>query len=851
MIASGDLTSMKSLTRQFLISIGLTTLSLTVLATAIAALIFQSELAQRQVAFLGDYVRERSLNLDRRFAALTALQVAAAKELERRTLALEPGEAERLADQYFPLRSDGTRRSRPEYFDGIRRADGGFIYGMGAFIGQAQSTPPVELAALTASFSVVSDLGQAAGADLDNFYFFTPATRLVMFGPKRPDRLMFYRETAPADLDVGGEEMTLITLPANNPNAETRCTSLQRLVQESDLTLRLGSACVTPAYVEGRFVGAFGSSIELTGLFKSAVRETLPGATAMIMTRGGEIIADEAFGLGPPASERQFEALEEATGTRAIAATIKASPNRFGVIDSPDGSAIVAFGRLNMADWTLLLVYPKRALMISAARSAAWVLLLGVIASVLQALLMIYLAKRHITGPVRRLADSCDPDLEPPAQAQLAADEARQDEIGLLARALANERAKAEVARATLEDRVRERTVELEQANAEKSRFLANMSHELRTPLNGVIAISQALKARQVDPRDQELAELIVSSGRLLERVLTDILDFSSMEAGRVSLAREAFDMETLVDRIAALHKASAEEKGLSLDWSVLPLARGAYLGDAVRLTQVLSNLLSNAVKFTQSGGVSLNVEARGASVQFTVSDTGIGFDEAVRDRLFRRFEQADDSISRRFGGTGLGLAISRSLVELMGGEIKVTSTPGKGSVFTIALDLPRATSSSLGEEVPREAKAAGPLGPLRILLAEDHPTNQKVVQLILGSVGLTPVVVEDGQAALNALETADFDVVLMDMQMPVLDGLSATAELRRREAARGRPRTPVIMLTANALEEHVQAGQAAGGDWHLSKPIRAEDLLGAIAVVIGEADDPQDIEILQNKAGA
>ncbi|MFT4935025.1 MAG: signal transduction histidine kinase/CheY-like chemotaxis protein [Pseudoalteromonas distincta] len=842
---------MKSLTRQFLVSIALTTLSLTVLAAAIAALIFQSELAQRQVAFLGDYVRERSLNLDRRFAALTTLQLAAAKELERRALALEPVEAERLADQYFPLRPDGTRRSRPEYYDGVRRPDGGFVYGMGAFIAQAEATPPEELAALAASFSVVSDLGQAAGADLDNFYFFTPATRLVMFGPKRPDRLMFYREQAPADLDVSGEEMTLISLPANNPNGETRCTSLQRLVQEADLQLRLGSACLTPAYIDGRFVGAFGSSIELSGLFLSAVRETLPGATAMIMTRDGEIIADEAFGLGNTTSESQVKALEEQTGTGAIAEAIRTHPDRFGVLDSPDGTSIIAFGRLNMADWNLLLVYPKRALMISAARSASWVLLLGGIAAVLQALLMIYLARRHITGPVRRLADSCDPDLAPPTLSRLAADEARQDEIGLLARALARERAKAESARASLEDRVRERTAELEQANAEKSRFLANMSHELRTPLNGVIAISQALKARQVDPKDQELAELIVSSGRLLEQVLTDILDFSSIEAGRIHLAREAFEIEPLVARIAELHRAAAAEKGLKLEWTVEPDVQGAYLGDPVRLTQVLSNLFSNAVKFTPSGRVSLTVSRRGRALEFAVRDTGIGFDEVVRTRLFRRFEQADDSIRRRFGGTGLGLAISRSLVELMGGEITVSSKPGEGSEFCVLLELPRAEPSSEMDEPAAGETDAAPLGALRILLAEDHPTNQKVVQLILGAVDLTPVVVGDGQAALDAMAAEPFDVVLMDMQMPVLDGLSATAEIRRREAALGRPRTPVIMLTANALEEHVQAGQAAGGDWHLSKPIRAEDLLGAIAAVTAPPEDAQKARAQAHRAGA
>ena len=298
--------------------------------------------------------------------------------------------------------------------------------------------------------------------------------------------------------------------------------------------------------------------------------------------------------------------------------------------------------------------------------------------------------------------------------------------------------------------------------------------------------------------------------------------------------------MEALVGRIAELHRAAAEEKGLGLNWSVSSDAKGAYLGDAIRLTQVLSNLLSNAVKFTEVGEVSLTVGRQGQAVEIIVRDTGIGFDDAVRNRLFRRFEQADDSISRRFGGSGLGLAISRSLVDLMGGEITASSTPGQGSVFCVTLVLPRADMPDPIEDPPAATAQEAPLGELRILLAEDHPTNQKVVQLILGAVGLTPVVVEDGQAALDAMATAAFDVVLMDMQMPVLDGLSATAEIRRREAALGKPRTPVIMLTANALEEHVQAGQAAGGDWHLSKPIRAEDLLGAIAAVTEASNNPQ-----------
>ncbi|MDZ4370187.1 MAG: ATP-binding protein, partial [Phenylobacterium sp.] len=312
-----------------------------------------------------------------------------------------------------------------------------------------------------------------------------------------------------------------------------------------------------------------------------------------------------------------------------------------------------------------------------------------------------------------------------------------------------------------------------------------------------------------------------------LERVLTDILDFSKIEAGEITLAPEAFDMTTLVRRIAELHRASAEAKGLSLHWTVAPEAQAQFVGDIVRLTQVLSNLLSNAVKFTQAGEVRLEVDASGGAVGFTVADTGIGFDEDVRRRLFRRFEQADDSIRRRFGGTGLGLAISQSLVELMDGSIGVSSEPGRGSTFSVVVPLTRLEGAAPVEPEAdiEDIEIAG----ARVLLAEDHPTNQKVVELILDAVGIQPMVVENGRLALEALRAGRFDVVLMDMQMPELDGLSATSQLRAWEREEGLPRTPVIMLTANALDEHVRASLDAGADRHLSKPIRPDALIEAI----------------------
>jgi signal transduction histidine kinase/ActR/RegA family two-component response regulator len=829
---------MKSLSRRFLISVGLMSMVMTVLGTLGAFVVFERELSNRQIGYLTDYVRERSSNVDRRFSNLSTLHKAAEEELVRRIHHLEPERVMPLADKYFPLLPDGTRRSLPKYFDGTS-AGGSYVYGLGAFISRAEETPPDEMRALVAAFGLVSDFGQAARREYDNFYFFTPATRLVMYGPDRADRLMFYRHDAPADLSIDKEEMARITLPDRDPERATRCTNLQRLIQDSKGE-RLATACLTPVYVDGRYIGSFGSSIELTGFFTNAMKGTPSGATPLIVTSKGELIAYPGFtGIGSE-SEKKLADFERRLGLKSLSLQMTKDGRQHGVLESPDGKQIVAFGRLNGPNWYLLLSYPKTQVMASAARSASWVLLIGGVASVIQALLVVILARNSIVRPLERLATSCEPEAFGLAERPDVSDvERRGDEIGLLARSLRSEREKAELVLASLEDRVLDRTAQLERANAEKSRFLANMSHELRTPLNGVIAISETLAGQQSTPKGRELAELIVSSGRLLERVLTDILDFSKIEAGEIKLARDDFAMDRLVGGIAELHRASAESKGLTFRWTVAPDAAGRFAGDTVRLTQVLSNLLSNAVKFTEEGYVALDVTTGGEEIRFAVTDSGIGFDAEVRGRLFKRFEQADASIRRRFGGTGLGLAISRSLVELMDGTIDVEAEQGHGAVFTVLIPLERLEGEAAVERLvqPQKIDITG----CRVLLAEDHPTNQKVVQLILESVGVEPVIVDNGALALDLLKAERFDVVLMDMQMPELDGLSATAMLRAFELEAGLPRTPVIMLTANALDEHVRASHEAGADMHLSKPIHAmaliESIVQAIAVRDGEPD--------------
>ncbi|WP_372782702.1 ATP-binding protein [Phenylobacterium sp.] len=820
---------MKSLSRRFLISVGLMSLVMTVLGTLGAFVVFERELSGRQIGYLTDYVRERSSNVDRQFSNLSTLHKAAGEELERRMNHLSAADVAKQAEAYFPKQADGTRRSRSGYFDGVLE-NGDYTYGMGAFIGRANDVPPEEMKALVAAFKLVGDFGQAARRDYDNFYFFTPwQTRLVMYGPDRPDHLMFYRHDAPADLSIAGEEMAKVTLPQFDPQRVTRCTNLQRLIQDT-VGKRLATACLTPAYVNGRYVGSFGSSMELTHFFMSAVKNTPSGASPLIVTSKGELIAYPGFTDQTRSPEKRLAEYQKKFALTDLVAAVARDGRENGVIESPDGRQIVAFGRLNGPNWYLLLTYPKADVMASAARSASWVLLIGGIASLIQALAVVLMARRSIVEPVERLAASCDPDTAD--RPDVSDVERRRDEIGVLAVSLRTQREKTEAVLASLEDRVSERTAQLERANTEKSRFLANMSHELRTPLNGVIAISETLAGQQSTPKGRELADLIVSSGRLLERVLTDILDFSKIEAGEITLARDEFGMDRLVGGIAELHRASAQGKGLGFRWSVAPEAEGRFAGDTVRITQVLSNLLSNAVKFTEAGEIALEVIAFGDEVRFQVSDSGIGFDEETGARLFRRFEQADASIRRRFGGTGLGLAISRSLVELMGGRIVVQSTPGQGSTFSVYVPLERLEGevSDEGEDQVQPLDIAG----CRVLVAEDHPTNQKVVELILESVGVAPTIVENGQLALDLLKTERFDVVLMDMQMPELDGLSATALLREYERETGQPRTPVIMLTANALDEHVRSSHEAGADLHLSKPIHAQALIESIVNAIG-----------------
>jgi signal transduction histidine kinase/NO-binding membrane sensor protein with MHYT domain/ActR/RegA family two-component response regulator len=387
-----------------------------------------------------------------------------------------------------------------------------------------------------------------------------------------------------------------------------------------------------------------------------------------------------------------------------------------------------------------------------------------------------------------------------------------------------------------------------EAANRAKSEFLANMSHEIRTPLNGIVGLTQVLNTTRLSARQREMLSVIDTSAQTLQAVLADILDLARIEAGRLELSTERFGLSGAVNDAAGLWRLQAEKKGLTFELEIAPDAGGEVEGDAVRLRQILVNLLSNAVKFTDAGTVSLKVARVQDGVQFEVSDSGVGFTPEQAERLFDRFEQADGSVTRRFGGTGLGLAICRELSGRMGGTIVAEGRPGEGATFRLTLPMevlgPAAPQADPAAEyfVDPEGEPAPAAKPLQVLVAEDHPVNRQVLQLMLEAVGVGVEFAVNGQEALEAVGTKHYDAVLMDMQMPVMDGLTATQGIREREAREGLDRMPVIMLTAHAMPEHVESSREAGADHHLAKPIQADALFAILdeierGVLLGKAE--------------
>ncbi|HYU31168.1 MAG TPA: ATP-binding protein [Thermoanaerobaculia bacterium] len=366
-----------------------------------------------------------------------------------------------------------------------------------------------------------------------------------------------------------------------------------------------------------------------------------------------------------------------------------------------------------------------------------------------------------------------------------------------------------------------------ERADLAKTEFLANMSHEIRTPLAGVIGLADLLLKSGLEGRQRDYAALVQSAGESLLRLIDDILDFSKIEAGKLVLEQTPYELRSQMREICDLLRFRAHEKGIPLGLTVADAVPDWVDGDPARLRQVLLNLIGNAIKFTATGRVDLEViheDVAGVDLTvFQVRDTGIGISPEERDRIFWPFSQADSSTSRRFGGTGLGLAISRRIVEQMGGEIDFESTPGEGSVFRFRLPL-AATVPPADAGTPRAVRPAQHGRPRHILVAEDHPINQLVAVRQLEAFGYEVTAVSNGREALAVLGESSYDLILLDCQMPEMDGYETARRLRARTAGRN-PRLPIVALTAHALKEDLDRCLEAGMDDYITKPFHPDTL--------------------------
>ena len=377
-----------------------------------------------------------------------------------------------------------------------------------------------------------------------------------------------------------------------------------------------------------------------------------------------------------------------------------------------------------------------------------------------------------------------------------------------------------------------------EAANRAKSEFLAVMSHELRTPLNGILGFSDTLLEENPGPDQQVMLRYIRESGLGLLDLLNDILDLSKVEAGAMELDPVSFDLRALMERVAGFWRPTVNAKGIDFSLILPDRLPPVLSGDTLRLRQILNNLLSNALKFTEIGGISLRADYGSASgrqhqVTFTVEDSGIGIPAKDQSGLFNPFAQGDGSTARRYGGSGLGLAICKKLVDLMAGEISLRSKPGEGTAVSVSLTLPPGDAAKAEKDSWQQTPVSGDVlnaegPPVRVLVAEDNHVNQRLLQAYMGRMNVTLDFADDGGIAVEKVQAEDYDLILMDSQMPRMDGVSATREIRSIPGDKGR--VPIIALTANAMKGDRERYLAAGMDDHVTKPVERNHLFQAMA---------------------
>lgn len=606
-------------------------------------------------------------------------------------------------------------------------------------------------------------------------------------------------------------------------------------------------AISAPVVIDEQFTGVIEGSLNLSGFDVFDTREANPDVRTVVTDGAGHVVyASEGLSISPLSS--LSEVMCHAPSCR------EPSPSR---LYGPDW--LVKTERGSAHGWSVVKLYPRSAVNTDI---AVYVLIAVAVLVVLTALANVgsFLLGKVITRPLHSLVenfDEFDPSesrsrtIEFNSRRYLAEIAALDDgftnmrkRLGQLFREVneAKERQsqlndELQSANNSLEDRVREKTASLEkaakvaeEASLAKSQFLANMSHEIRTPLNGIIGSCQNIERSGLDEDTSRKLDTMYRSAINLLQILNDILDWSKIEAGKMTLEMAPFSLPKAISGVLELYQQLADEKGIRLTQSIDPDVPEYVVGDGLKFTQIITNILSNAVKFTVRGGVSISVAYDQGTMIVAIADTGIGIEQEAQKRIFTEFSQADLSTTRRFGGTGLGLAICKDLITLMRGDIQLHSDVGEGTNIVLTVPMEMAVDYTPEQT---EADQVMPSG-LKILLAEDNDINAEIVLDMLKPSKAKILRVTDGTQAVTVASKKAFDVILMDCQMPLKDGFEATREIRNLEGPLGK--VPIIALTANAYQEDRQQCLQVGMNEHLAKPVQKRELVNTIVSVLNKA---------------